>query len=228
MPHAPTQHLPPPLQKLLEPLLSQEPAAQLIRSTARQQWRLLAVNLLSSVLEALSEGATLAVVFLAVEVLTAPEATSHLLSWWPAATSWLNALPPTALFICLLALAVLLQALQSLGRFANTVSVGTFTAECRARVTARIHSQVLRFSFPCASGTKVGDLTDYASQLLLAVALVGAAGATGANPDWLPPEPPGAPARTKHSAACRQQGSRSTKPRTSCSQPAKQLGFTLK
>jgi len=89
--------LPPPLRRLLDPLLSQEPAAQLIRTTARQQWRLLAVNLGSSVLEALSEGATLA---------------------------------------------VLLQALQSLGRFANTVSVGTFAAECRARVTARIHSQV--------------------------------------------------------------------------------------
>lgn len=70
------------------PLLSQEPAAQLIRSTARQQWKLLAV-----------------------EVLTAPEATSPVLSWWPAAASWLNALPPTALFISLLALALLLQAL---------------------------------------------------------------------------------------------------------------------
>ena len=144
--------------------------AQLIRSTARQQWRLLAVNLGSSVLEALSEGATLAVVFLAVEVLAAPEgtpfnwATNPVVAWFPSAASWLNALPPSALFISLLALAVLLQALQSLGRFANIVSVGYFAAECRARVTARIHSQVLRFSFPCASGYKVGDLTDYASQ----------------------------------------------------------------
>ena len=164
MPHTPTHHLPQPLQKLLAPLLSQEPAAQLIRSTARQQWRLLAVNLGSSLVEALSEGATLAVVFLAVEVLTAPEATSPVLNWLPAAAGWLNTLPPTALFISLLALAVLLQALQSLGRFANNVSVGYFAAECRARVMARIHSQVLRFSFPCASGYKVGDLTDYASQ----------------------------------------------------------------
>ena len=163
-------HLPQPLRRLLEPLLSQEPAAQLIRSTARQQWRLLAVNLGSSVLEALSEGATLAVVFLAVQVLAAPEgtpfnwATNPIVCRWPAAVGWLNGLPPTALFISLLALAVLLQALQSLGRFANNVSVGYFAAECRARVTVRIHSQVLRFSFPCASGYKVGDLTDYASQ----------------------------------------------------------------
>ena len=47
---------------------------------------------------------------------------------------------------------MLLQGLQSLSRLANNVSVGTFAAECRARGTARIHSQVLRFSFPCASG----------------------------------------------------------------------------
>ncbi len=59
---------------------------------------------------------------------------------------------------------MLLRALQSLSRFANTMSVGTFAAECRAQVTARIHSQVLRFSFPSASGFKVGDLTDDASQ----------------------------------------------------------------
>jgi len=166
----PTHHLPPPLRRLLAPLLSQEPAAQLIRSTARQQWRLLAVNLGSSVVEALSEGATLAVVFLAVEVLAAPEgtrfnwSTNPLLGLWPAASNWLNSLHATALFISLLALAVLLQGLQSLSQFVNKVSVGYFSAECRAQVTAQIHSQVLRFSFSCASGYKVGDLIDYASQ----------------------------------------------------------------
>ena len=44
------------------------------------------------------------------------------------------------------------------------MSVGYFAARCKALVTARIHSQVLSFSFPCASGYKVGDLTDYAGQ----------------------------------------------------------------
>jgi ATP-binding cassette subfamily B protein/subfamily B ATP-binding cassette protein MsbA len=151
-------------------MLSQEPAAELIRITARQHWRLLAVNLGSSLIEALSEGATLAVVFLAVQVLAAPEgspfnwASNPVVAWWPAAASWLNALEPTALFISLLALAVLLQGLQSLGRYANKVSVGYFAAECTARVTAQIHTQVLSLSFPCASGYKVGNLTDYASQ----------------------------------------------------------------
>ncbi len=131
-----------------------------------------------------------------MEVLAAPDdsrfnwSTHPLLGLWPDAASWLNTLPATALFISLLAMAVLLQGLQSLSRLANNVSVGTFAAECRARVTARIHSQVLRLSFPCASAYKLGDLTDDASQgpetiriqiersgqllvLLLALALMG-------------------------------------------------------
>ena len=67
-------------------------------------------------------------------------------------------------FLAVVFLAVLLQALQSFSRFANKVSVSYFAAECKALVTTRIHSQVLRLSFPCASSCKVGDLTDYASQ----------------------------------------------------------------
>ena len=154
----------------LQSLLSQEPAAQLIRRTARQQWRLIVLNLGSSLLEAFTEGATLAVVFLAVEVLSAPAGTpfnwasNPIVSRLPAAASWLNGLPAIGVFATLLALAVLLQALQSLTRFLSLVSVGYFAARCKALVTARIHSQVLSFSFPCASGYKVGDLTDYAGQ----------------------------------------------------------------
>lgn len=160
-------HLPVFLQKSLAPLLSQQPAAQLIRQTARKQWRLLALNLCSGLVEAGTEGATLAVVFLAVQVLSAPEAgfnwaTNPLVNWWPAAVNWLNGLPSTAMFLSLLALAVLLQALQSLSRFLNQMSVGYWAARCKALVTARIHSQVLSFSFPCASGYKVGDLTNHA------------------------------------------------------------------
>jgi subfamily B ATP-binding cassette protein MsbA len=154
---------------VLTPFLSQEPAAQLIRQTARQQWRLIALNLGSSLVDAFSEGATLGVVFLAVEVLSAPAeglnwASKTLLGWLPAAAPGLAALSPAARFGGLMAVAVLLQALQSVGRYLGELSVGYFAARCRALVTARIHSQVLSFSFPCASGYKVGDLTSYANQ----------------------------------------------------------------
>jgi ATP-binding cassette, subfamily B, bacterial MsbA len=156
-----------PLIKLIQPLRGQEPAVQLIRRTARHQWRLITVNLISSLMAAFCEGASLAVVFLAVEVLSPPPeglnwAANHLVGWWPALVAWLNEQTATMLFISLLALAVLLQAVQSLARFLNQVSVSYFAARCKALVTARIHSQVLHFSFPCASGYKVGDLTNHA------------------------------------------------------------------
>ena len=46
-------------RRLLFPLAGHEPADLLIREVARRQWRLLAVNLGSSMVEALAEGATL-------------------------------------------------------------------------------------------------------------------------------------------------------------------------
>jgi subfamily B ATP-binding cassette protein MsbA len=154
----------------LQPFLSEEPAAQLIRQTARQQWRLIAVNLSSSVVEAFSEAATLGLVFLAVQVLSAPAgmsfnwATNPLVGRWPALAAWLNGVPAMTQFLCILGLALLVQALQSFTKYLNLLSVGYFAARCRAVVTAQIHTQVLSMSFPCASGYKVGDLTDYATQ----------------------------------------------------------------
>ena len=161
--------------QLLRPFLSQEPAFRLIRKTALHQWRLISVNLASNLLGAISEGATLGVVFLAVEVLSATTgkpfnwAKIPLLDSFPALTSWLNGLPVTALFLSLLALSVLLQTVQSITRYLNQLSVGYFAARCRALVTARIHSQVLSLSFPCASNYKVGTLIDYANEGPMAI-----------------------------------------------------------
>ena len=158
------------LGPVLVPLLGQQPVARLIRQTARQQWRLIALNLGSSLVEAFSEGATLALVFLAVEVLspTAGEAfnwsDNPIVGRSPELATWLSGLPTTGVFLSLLALAVLIQALQSSTRFVNLVSAGYFAARCRALVTARIHSQVLALSYPCAIRYKLGDLSDYAAQ----------------------------------------------------------------
>jgi len=151
-----------------QPLLNQGPAAQLIWKTARQQWRLIAINIGSSLLEAVVEGGTLGLVFLAVEVLSAPQGdpfnwgSYSLLAWWPALVNWLNTLPASRLFLCLLALAVLLQAFQSFTKYLNLLSSSYFAARCRALVIARIYSQVMAMTFSCASSYRVGDLNDYA------------------------------------------------------------------
>ena len=154
-------------RRLLSPLAGHEPADLLVRDVARRQWRLLAVNLGSSMVEAMAEGATLGVIFLAVKLLTAAEkgsvpwGSNQLLSRLPWLVAWLDAVPAVPLFLALLGLAVLLQAANSLTRYVNLVSLGYFAARCRAEVTARIHSRILRFSYPWASGYRVGDLKDY-------------------------------------------------------------------
>lgn len=139
-----------------------------MRQTARQQWRLLAANLVGGMVQAFGEGATLAVVFLAVEVLSAPVgqpipwATMPIIGRVPAAVTLLAALPVSGVVAVLLAVAVLLKALQSLANYVSSISVGYFSARCTALVKARIHSQVLGLSFPCVSSYKVGNLTNYA------------------------------------------------------------------
>ena len=150
-------------------MLPQDQAGQLLRQTAREQWRLIALNLVSNLVAAATEGAILAVVFLAVEVLTASEggfdwATNPLLVWWPSAAVFFNELPAKFVFICLLAFALLLQALQSLSGYLGSLSVGYFMARCKTLITARIHRQVLSFSFACASRYKVGELSDYSTR----------------------------------------------------------------
>ena len=159
---------------LLTPFVDPEPAARIIRSTARHQWRLITINLAAGMFEALGEGATLGVIFLAVQMLSAPSKagqnsginweTNPLLGRFPAVISWIEAVDPIHLFMALLALAVLLQASQSLSRYLNQLSVGYFAARCRAIITARVHSQILHLSYACASQRRVGDLVDQAAQ----------------------------------------------------------------
>jgi len=163
------------LDHIRGPIISQEPAFRLIRATAQKEWKLVTLNIGSNILGAFSEGATLGVIYLAVEVLSSQTVDNFNWSQIPVVgassllTSWLNGLPSTGVFLSLLVLAVILQSLQGLTRFLNQLSVGYFAARCRVIVTTLIHSQVLRMSFSCASGYKVGDFTDYAAQGPIAI-----------------------------------------------------------
>lgn len=159
-----------PFRRFLPPIFGQEPAARLIRQTARHEWRLIAINITSSLIDAFSEGATLATIFFAIDVLSATPETSNqwinnpLLSRLPLVAGWLSTLSTEALYLSLLALAVLLQAVQSLSRYISLVSVGYFAARCKTTVTARIHKQILDFSFPYASSYKIGRLTTFSGK----------------------------------------------------------------
>ncbi len=157
------------LAPVLETVRGQDPATQLMRRAARQQWRLLALNLGGSLVEAMSEGATLAVLYLAVKLLTgAPESVAGVQGRM-AGLPFVPQLPPHVGFLLLIALAVALQAVQSLCRYWSQLANSYFAARCRALVTGLIHNRVLNLSYPCASHYKVGDLTSYAAQGPLAI-----------------------------------------------------------
>jgi len=152
------------IRQALEPFLDQRPASRLIRLTARQEWRLISLSMLCNLLQAAAEGATLGVMFLAVDLLSRPEgqavnwASRPVLSAWPQLAELLNSLPRNQMFLILLALAVLLKLGQSLAMYLGAVALGYYANRTSARLTARLHSQILGFSFPCASRYRVGEL----------------------------------------------------------------------
>jgi ATP-binding cassette subfamily B protein/subfamily B ATP-binding cassette protein MsbA len=126
----------------------------LIAQTARSQWKLLALSGGLNLADALGEGATLAVMYGAIRLLSTGSQPQPLASL---------GLASPLLFLVFMALAVLLQGLQSLMRYSNAVAVGLFAARCRARITTALHRQILRFSFACASRYRVGDLVSHAT-----------------------------------------------------------------
>lgn len=159
------------LASCLESFLGRQPVSILIRATARKEWKLLTLNFVSSFVEAASEGATFALIFIAVDLLSSgPGKESDVFSnnplfrLLPQLSDRFASIPVASLFLLVLGLAVFMQALQSLTRYLGLVSIGYFAARCRSLITSKIHRQILRMSFPCASGYRVGDLTDYALQ----------------------------------------------------------------
>lgn len=156
---------------LADPLLDPRPASRLIRATARKQWLRLVVNLLLSLIQAGAEGATLGVVFLAVDLLSRSQSSEtlspnwsgyHLLTFVPGLTQVIAGLPIGTLFIILLVLAVLFKFTQSLAMYLASVIMGYYTARVNAEVTGLIHHQILQFTLSCASRYPVGKLTYYA------------------------------------------------------------------
>ena len=148
----------------LAPLRDPRPASRLIRQTARREWKVLSLSMLCNLLQAVAEGATLGVVFLAVDLLSKPAgqaidwSSKGLLGSLPQLTAGLNAMPRNQLFLLILGLAVLLKLLQSVAMYLGSLAMGYYSARTSSRLMAMIHSHILGFSFACASRYRVGDL----------------------------------------------------------------------
>lgn len=158
----------PPLQglikQLLFPLRDQQPVSRLIRHTARKEWRLIGLTFVSSLLQAACEGLTLGVMFLAVEVLSKPPTSlvdlgsKPLFKGLPQANDFLYSLTSFQAFTYLLTLAVLLKLLQAAGMYLGGIANGYFGIRVSRSLTSMLHSQILDYTFPCASRYRIGEL----------------------------------------------------------------------
>ena len=148
----------------LAPLRDPRPASRLIRQTARKEWKVLSLGMICNLLQAAAEGATLGVVFLAVDLLSKPAgqtielSSKGFLGSLSQLAAGLNAMPRNQLFLLILGLAVLLKLLQSLAMYLGSLAMGYYSARTSSRLMAMIHSHILGFSFACASRYRVGDL----------------------------------------------------------------------
>lgn len=161
--------------RFLEPFTSRQPAAQTIRRLAREQWKLLTINVSTNLLSSFSEGATLGVIFLAISLITATSAEQ-----WrrlPLLSS-LQGLPVvgksltlslassngrTIIFIALILSALVLQILVAASSYLNNVSAGVLGYRIQRVTIGEIHRRILSLSFSCASRYRVGDLLSYSN-----------------------------------------------------------------
>lgn len=150
--------------QLLRPIRDQSPVSRLIRETAKKDGRLIFVNIVCSVLNAFIEGLTFAVVFLAVKVLSKPDAgtlgiaNEFAIKHFPDLVRSLNQISAFQAFSFLIGSAVLLKIVQGLVLYLGAVSIGYFGNRVSRRLTSLLHSQVLDFSFSCASRYRIGEL----------------------------------------------------------------------
>lgn len=148
---------------ILQPLSpSTSHVGRLICRTASQERTLLALNLFCNFLLAISEVFTFAVIFQSARLLNANA--RPLLFRWPGMAAplahSLSALSIGQQFLLLLLFAVTLQALSSLARYGNGLSVGWFAARCQGRILPILHRHLLSLSYSCASRFRVGQLTN--------------------------------------------------------------------
>ncbi|MFM9072199.1 MAG: ABC transporter ATP-binding protein [Cyanobium sp.] len=136
----------------------------MIRETARQEWKLIFLNFLSAILQATSEGLTLGVMFLAVDVLQKPVGSAlgignnPYLRAFPQINQFLNQLTTFQAFTLLLSLAVLLKLIQGGAMALGNISTGYFSNRVSCRLTSRLHGHILNYTYACASRYRVGDL----------------------------------------------------------------------
>lgn len=149
---------------IFSPITDQKPASLLIRQTAKREWILISIALLSSLLQAACEGLTLGVMFLAVAVLSKStgnlntSGNNNILDAFPQFGESLRGLTPFQGFSVLLGLAVVIKIIQGLAMLVGSITSGYFNNSVIRILTTQIHRHILSYTFSCASRYRIGDL----------------------------------------------------------------------
>ena len=146
----------------------------MVGETARKNWWLIGINLVTNLVSAVLEGSTLGVIYLAVGYLTGTgETRTDTLTNPGIAQTFANILPlpPEQIFLVLIFGAVVLQIGLSVSNYLNKVSTAYLSAKAQPYVTGKVFERIMTFSYGCVSRYKVGDLVFFANDAALAVDL---------------------------------------------------------
>ncbi|WP_424099180.1 ABC transporter ATP-binding protein [Moorena producens] len=160
------------LKKLIPNFRS--PAYRLVGETARKNWWLIGINLVTNLVSAVLEGSTLGVIYLAVGYLTGTDDPGTDTPTNPTIAKTLAKilpLPPEQMFLVLIFGAVVLQIGLSVTNYLNRVSTAYLSAKAQPYVTGKVFERIMTFSYGCVSRYKVGDLVFFANDAALAVDL---------------------------------------------------------
>jgi subfamily B ATP-binding cassette protein MsbA len=149
-----------PLSLFGHSLASDKPMARLLRDTARQHWRLLALQLSCVFLLGISEACLFATIYQTIGILFS--------SGQPLLFSS-HGLTRGQTFVLSLILIAILQLMASISRALAGILSGRFTASCQARILPEIHRYLLSLSYGCASSFKLGDLSHQVTIAPLAI-----------------------------------------------------------
>lgn len=160
------------LKKLIPNFRS--PAYRLVEETARKNWWLIGINLVTNLISAVLEGSTLGVIYLAIGYLTGTDDPGTDTATNPRIAQTLAKilpLPPEQMFLVLIFGAVVLQIGLSVSNYINKVSAAYLSAKAQPYVTGKVFERIMTFSYGCVSRYKVGDLVFFANDAALAVDL---------------------------------------------------------
>ena len=157
------------IDSIIETINSQEPISKLLRRLSYENKSLIILNILTSIIHSITEGITLGIIYLSVNVLINRNNldNSSGITQLPIIKDIfinLNNLEPKTYFIILILFAIFLQFIQFLAKYLNKISTAFFAAKCRLAITSLIHKKVLSLSFASASRFRIGELNDFAVQ----------------------------------------------------------------